>query len=140
MCRLFTACFWTSDAFDFLKMTQRTWLSFSWRLARRFLRLLFELDVTTMLSVLSKMLASIHRICFLVGFFASLDIHLLIVLVSFEILGMLSRTFHIKNSMFTHIPNPTSDRWDKQSVSLVKVMEAYEDLVPTSLPGARRNP
>ncbi|KAK2677761.1 hypothetical protein RAB80_006501 [Fusarium oxysporum f. sp. vasinfectum] len=60
--------------------------------------------------------------------------------VSFEILGMLSRTFHIKNSMFTHIPNPTSDRWDKQSVSLVKVMEAYEDLVPTSLPGARRNP
>ncbi|KAJ4258796.1 hypothetical protein NW762_007883 [Fusarium torreyae] len=60
--------------------------------------------------------------------------------VSFEILGMLSRTFHIKNSMFTHIPNPTSDRWDKQSVSLVKVMEAYEDLVPQTLPGARRNP
>ncbi|CAJ0551330.1 Ff.00g112600.m01.CDS01 [Fusarium sp. VM40] len=60
--------------------------------------------------------------------------------VSFEILGMLSRTFHIKNSMFTHIPNPTSDRWDKQSVSLVKVMEAYEELVPITLPGARRNP
>ncbi|KAM0354409.1 hypothetical protein ACHAPU_001453 [Fusarium lateritium] len=59
--------------------------------------------------------------------------------VSFEILGMLSRTFHIKDSMFTHIPNPTSDCWDKQSVSLVKVMEAYEDLVPVSLSGASRN-
>lgn len=52
---------------------------------------------------------------------------------------MLSRTFHIKNSMFTHIPNPTSDRWDKQSVSLVKVMEAYYELVGVSLPGAQRN-
>ncbi|KAG8676333.1 hypothetical protein FPOAC2_02427 [Fusarium poae] len=60
--------------------------------------------------------------------------------VSFEILGMLSRSFHIKDSMFTHIPNPTPDRWDKQSVSLVKVMEAYYELFGISLQGARRNP
>ncbi|KAJ4013709.1 hypothetical protein NW752_005421 [Fusarium irregulare] len=60
--------------------------------------------------------------------------------VSFEILGMLSRTFHIKNTMFTHIPNPTSDRWDKQSVSLYKVMDAYYDLVEVPLPRAQRNP
>ena len=53
---------------------------------------------------------------------------------------MLSRTFHIKNTMFTHIPNPTSDRWDKQSVSLYKVMDAYYDLVEVPLPRAQRNP
>ncbi|KAF4472801.1 Modin [Fusarium albosuccineum] len=60
--------------------------------------------------------------------------------VAFEILGMLSRTFHIKDSMFTHIPNPTPERWDKRSVSLVKVMEAYQDLAAVELPGAHRNP
>ncbi|UPK96698.1 hypothetical protein LCI18_007633 [Fusarium solani-melongenae] len=59
--------------------------------------------------------------------------------VSFEILGMLSRTFHIKDTMYTHIPNPTPDRWDKRSVSLIKVMEAYRDLVPDGLPVVHRN-
>ncbi|KAM5385634.1 hypothetical protein ACJZ2D_000833 [Fusarium nematophilum] len=59
--------------------------------------------------------------------------------VSFEILGMLARTFHIKNSVFTYIPNPTPDRWEKRSVFLTKVMEAYWDLVPRKLEKADRN-
>ncbi|KAF4980421.1 hypothetical protein FZEAL_3574 [Fusarium zealandicum] len=59
--------------------------------------------------------------------------------VSFEILGMLSRTFHIPNSMFTHIPNPTPDRWDKRSVSLIKVMDAFRDLLFDDAPGTVRN-
>lgn len=53
---------------------------------------------------------------------------------------MLSRTFHIDNSSFTYIPNPTPDRWDSRSLSLVKMMEAYADHVDNALPGvARRN-
>ncbi|KAK7422502.1 hypothetical protein QQZ08_009492 [Neonectria magnoliae] len=59
--------------------------------------------------------------------------------VSFEILGMLSRTFHMENSIFTYIPNPTPDRWDKRSLSLVKMMEAYSELVQVNLPGVARN-
>ncbi|POR33384.1 Uncharacterized protein TPAR_06416 [Tolypocladium paradoxum] len=59
--------------------------------------------------------------------------------LSFEILGMLSRTFHIKNSCFTYIPNPTADRWDKRSLSLVKIMESYKELSEVQLPGVARN-
>ncbi|PNY26095.1 Uncharacterized protein TCAP_03979, partial [Tolypocladium capitatum] len=59
--------------------------------------------------------------------------------LSFEILGMLSRTFHIDNSCFTYIPNPTADRWDKRSLSLVKVMESYGELSEVQLPGVARN-
>ncbi|PHH62303.1 hypothetical protein CDD81_7291 [Ophiocordyceps australis] len=46
--------------------------------------------------------------------------------LSFELLGMLSRTFQIDDTYFTYIPNPTPDRWDGNSVSLVKVLEAYQ--------------
>ena len=61
--------------------------------------------------------------------------------VSFEILGMLSRTFHIENSSFTYIPNPTPDRWDRRSVSLGMLMEAYYELFSqTPLPEADCNP
>ncbi|KAH6609933.1 modin [Trichoderma cornu-damae] len=45
--------------------------------------------------------------------------------ISFEILGMLSRIFHIENSNFTFLPNPTPDSWDKRSVSLPKILEAF---------------
>ncbi|KAL6863704.1 hypothetical protein J3F83DRAFT_745326 [Trichoderma novae-zelandiae] len=45
--------------------------------------------------------------------------------ISFEILGMLSRIFHIENSSFTFLPNPTPDSWDKRSVSLPKLLDAF---------------
>ncbi|KAK5996559.1 hypothetical protein PT974_01896 [Cladobotryum mycophilum] len=47
--------------------------------------------------------------------------------ISFEIVGMLSRTFHIENSSFTFIPNPTPDLWDRRALSLSKMMRAYGD-------------
>lgn len=59
--------------------------------------------------------------------------------VVFEILGMLSRAFHIKDSPFTYIPNPTPHHWNQRSLSLVKMMESYQDLVREALPGAARN-
>ncbi|KAM0431401.1 hypothetical protein ACHAPT_005378 [Fusarium lateritium] len=60
--------------------------------------------------------------------------------VAFETLGMLNCMFHIPNTMFTYIPNPIPERWDKHSVSLIRLLEAYEELVPADLPGVRRNP
>ncbi|CEJ89688.1 hypothetical protein VHEMI05513 [[Torrubiella] hemipterigena] len=59
--------------------------------------------------------------------------------VTFELMGMLSRNFHIDNSSFTFIPNPTPDRWDKKPVSMWRVMEAFKNLVGMDVPGARRN-
>ncbi|PHH93337.1 hypothetical protein CDD83_7122 [Cordyceps sp. RAO-2017] len=44
--------------------------------------------------------------------------------MSFEILGMLARTLHIQDMCFTYLPNPTPDRWDGRSLSLVKIMES----------------
>jgi hypothetical protein len=38
---------------------------------------------------------------------------------------MLSRIFHIENSNFTFLPNPTPHSWDKSSVSLPKMLEAF---------------
>ncbi|KAJ6438865.1 fungal hydrophobin domain-containing protein [Purpureocillium lavendulum] len=58
---------------------------------------------------------------------------------SFEILGMLSQTFHIKQTYFTYIPNPTSDCWDERSLSLVGTLEAYKEFSAVRLPGASRN-
>lgn len=63
----------------------------------------------------------------------------LLITVSFEILGMMSRTFHIQDCSFTYIPNPTSDRWDKRSFSLVKILESYRVLSEYELPHANRN-
>ncbi|RDA86940.1 hypothetical protein CP532_1855 [Ophiocordyceps camponoti-leonardi (nom. inval.)] len=45
--------------------------------------------------------------------------------LSFEILGMVALTFHISNSCFTYLPNPTPDRW-KGSFSMRKMLEAYQ--------------
>lgn len=46
--------------------------------------------------------------------------------LAFEILGMLSQNFHINNSSFTYIPNPTSYGFDKRSFSLRKLLEAFK--------------
>ncbi|OAQ99478.1 hypothetical protein LLEC1_02335 [Akanthomyces lecanii] len=46
--------------------------------------------------------------------------------LAFEILGMLSQNFHINNSSFTYIPNPTSYVFDKRSFSLRKLLEAFQ--------------
>ncbi|KAH7161722.1 hypothetical protein EDB81DRAFT_785406 [Dactylonectria macrodidyma] len=59
--------------------------------------------------------------------------------VSLEVLGMLSQMFHIEDSSYTYIPNPTPDRWDKRALSLVKMLESYEQLVQSTLPGVARN-
>lgn len=39
---------------------------------------------------------------------------------------MLSRNYHIRDSSFTFIPNPTIDRWDKRSLRLFELLEAYQ--------------
>jgi hypothetical protein len=54
--------------------------------------------------------------------------------VSFEILGMLCQNFHIRNTYFTYIPNPTPNRWDKRSLSLVKLLESYNEFVQDEHP------
>lgn len=63
----------------------------------------------------------------------------LTVVVSFELLGMLGKTLHIRNSCFTYIPNPTPDRWDKRSFSLMRIMESYRALSENELPQGKRN-
>ncbi|KAH8713000.1 hypothetical protein HC256_006175 [Beauveria bassiana] len=45
--------------------------------------------------------------------------------IAFEMLGMLSQNFHINNSSFTYIPNPTPYSLDKRSFSLRKLLEAF---------------
>ncbi|KAL7918557.1 hypothetical protein ACQKWADRAFT_236312 [Trichoderma austrokoningii] len=45
--------------------------------------------------------------------------------ISFEILGMLSRIFHIESSNFTFLPNPTPHSWDNRSVSLPRMLSAF---------------
>jgi hypothetical protein len=53
---------------------------------------------------------------------------------------MLGKTLHIENSSFTYIPNPTPDRWDKRTLSLVKVLGAYQYLFESPLASDHRNP
>lgn len=64
---------------------------------------------------------------------------LILSIVSFEIVGMLTRMFHIDDTCFTYLPNPTPDRWDKRSVSLVKLLQAYQKWFRTKLKKATRN-
>ncbi|RMJ06664.1 hypothetical protein CDV36_013728 [Fusarium kuroshium] len=45
--------------------------------------------------------------------------------VVFEILGMLSPTFHTPVSIFTYLPNPTNKAWDKRSASLSRLLAVY---------------
>ena len=53
---------------------------------------------------------------------------------------MLGRTLHIENSSYTFVPNPTPDRWEKSSVSLIKVLESYSYQFEHDLAGATRSP
>ncbi|KAH8168507.1 modin protein [Sarocladium implicatum] len=46
--------------------------------------------------------------------------------VSFEILGMLCQPIHVQDTYYTFLPNPTPDRWDKRSISLGRLMSAFE--------------
>lgn len=59
--------------------------------------------------------------------------------VSFEILGMLGRNMHLDNSSFTFVPNPTPDRWDKRSISLIKMLQSFGQLFGAGLSGSKRN-
>ena len=52
---------------------------------------------------------------------------------------MLSQTFHIKNTYFTFIPNPTPERWDSRSVSVVKMMESFGHHFKPDLKDTQRN-
>ena len=60
-------------------------------------------------------------------------------LVSFEILGMLSQTFHIPDTFYTFIPNPTPDVWDSRAVSLPLLIRAFKDHFVEDLPRRPRN-
>lgn len=51
---------------------------------------------------------------------------------------MLARTLHIDDTYFTYLPNPTPDRWNSSSVSLVNIMESYRALSVVQLPGVTR--
>ncbi|PHH78978.1 hypothetical protein CDD80_5919 [Ophiocordyceps camponoti-rufipedis] len=59
--------------------------------------------------------------------------------LSFEILGMIARTFHIRNSCFTYLPNPTPDRWKEKSFSLRKMLGAYGSRFEDDISGSPRN-
>ncbi len=59
--------------------------------------------------------------------------------MTFEILGMLGQNFHIDNSSFTYLPNPTPDRWDKRSLSLTKLLAAFKEHFERD-GGSNRNP
>lgn len=53
---------------------------------------------------------------------------------------MFAKNFHINNSSFTYIPNPTPDRWDKRAVSMWKVLAAFRTQIDMPLAGGHRNP
>ncbi|KAK0629373.1 hypothetical protein B0T17DRAFT_184209 [Bombardia bombarda] len=45
--------------------------------------------------------------------------------VAFELLGMLGRTLHIRNSCFRMLPNPTPYHWDKNFFNLRRLIKEY---------------
>ncbi|KAF3805628.1 hypothetical protein GCG54_00005667, partial [Colletotrichum gloeosporioides] len=45
--------------------------------------------------------------------------------VVFEIIGMLARNFHVTNSSFRRLPNPTQYRWDARSFSFDLTLKAF---------------
>lgn len=59
--------------------------------------------------------------------------------MTFEILAMLGQNFHIDNSSFTYLPNPTPDRWDKRSLSLINLLAAFKEHFESDS-GTSRNP
>ncbi|KOS22103.1 hypothetical protein ESCO_001904 [Escovopsis weberi] len=47
--------------------------------------------------------------------------------VSFEVIGMLSQTFHIEHSGFTFIPNPTPDVLDQRAFSFFGMLRSFKN-------------
>ncbi|KAI8274286.1 modin [Colletotrichum sp. SAR 10_98] len=45
--------------------------------------------------------------------------------VAFEVTGMLAQSFHIQNSGFKRLPNPTPYKWDTRAFSLPLMLEAF---------------
>lgn len=52
---------------------------------------------------------------------------------------MLSQTFHIPDTFYTNVPNPTPDPWDSRAVSLHLMVRAFKDHFEHPLPGRPRN-
>jgi hypothetical protein len=52
---------------------------------------------------------------------------------------MLSQTFHIPDTFYTFIPNPTPDVWDSRAVSLPLLMRAFKEHFAEDLPSRPRN-
>ncbi|KAH0421661.1 modin [Colletotrichum camelliae] len=46
--------------------------------------------------------------------------------VTFEMMGMLARVFHIKDRCFRFLPNPTIFPWTKDSFSLLRLLTAFD--------------
>ncbi|KAF7547910.1 hypothetical protein G7Z17_g7397 [Cylindrodendrum hubeiense] len=46
--------------------------------------------------------------------------------VAFEVMGMLGKNLHIKNSSFRMLPNPTYYHWDEKFFSLRKLLHEYK--------------
>ncbi|KAL2152814.1 hypothetical protein VTH82DRAFT_3969 [Thermothelomyces myriococcoides] len=46
--------------------------------------------------------------------------------VAFELLGMLCKTLHIRNSGFRMLPNPTPYHWDKKFFNLRRLVKEYQ--------------
>ncbi|KAL2018437.1 hypothetical protein VTK56DRAFT_856 [Thermocarpiscus australiensis] len=52
--------------------------------------------------------------------------------VPFELIGMLGKTLHIRNSAFRMLPNPTPYHWDKTFFNLRRLMREYSKKVADS--------
>ncbi|KAF4892419.1 hypothetical protein CGCF415_v012995 [Colletotrichum fructicola] len=53
--------------------------------------------------------------------------------VTFELVGMTARVLHIKGRCFRFLPNPTIFPWDRESVSLVRLLSAFSELIGRDL-------
>ncbi|KAI8299443.1 hypothetical protein K4K61_010644 [Colletotrichum sp. SAR11_59] len=53
--------------------------------------------------------------------------------VTFELVGMIARVLHIKGRCFRFLPNPTIFPWDRESVSLVRLLSAFSELIGRDL-------
>ncbi|XXH00690.1 hypothetical protein Hte_007040 [Hypoxylon texense] len=56
-------------------------------------------------------------------------------LLAFELLGMLGKIFHVQNSFFRVLPNPTFYHWNRQYFSLPKLLEAFKKKIEAAGPG-----
>ncbi|KAI8250731.1 modin [Colletotrichum sp. SAR11_239] len=53
--------------------------------------------------------------------------------VTFEMMGMLARVFHIKDRCFRFLPNPTIFPWTKDSFSLLRLLIAFDSQLERDL-------